>query len=179
MNFEINIHDIENSFDRIAKDLLTNYALMVNETEIRFTEIEFYFFHEDFHKDEYTHEHGRNSGEWRFHNQGLDITFQSDSKSDGGILIRGILLNGKYINGPRKVVREIFEAFGKIEDSNCIKIKKTNLRETDILKTFRHLPNKNVVKDFHHKPYRYLTDLDILSISGSLKSEIKKNVSKL
>lgn len=37
MNLEINNNEIEKSFDRIAKDLLTNYALFVNDNELRFS----------------------------------------------------------------------------------------------------------------------------------------------
>lgn len=179
MNLEINNNEIENSFDKIAKDLMTNYALFVNDTELRFTEIEFYYFCEEIHEDNYTHEHSRNAGEWRFHNQGFDLTFKSDEKSDGGILIRGISLSGKNVNGPRKVLEKIFESFGKAFDNNCIVLKKASVREIDIYKTFRHLPNKDVNENFHKKPYRYLTDLENLDIPNSLKLLIRQNLIKI
>src|SRR5688572_17782985 len=100
INFEINNCEIEKSFDRIALELLRRKALIVNNKVFRFTEIEFYYFNEDYHKDQYTHPHKRESGEWRFHNQGIDITFESSEKCDGGILIRGILIDSEYVNGP-------------------------------------------------------------------------------
>lgn len=179
MKLDINPDNVEQSFDEIATDLITNYVLQVNDFAFRFTEIEFYYFHEDCHKDEYTHEHKRNAGEWRFHNQGLDITFQSDSKSDGGILIRGLSLGEKFVNGPRKVVREIFQALGKVDHSCCLRLKKTNSRKSEIFKTHRHLPNKHIIKDFHLKPYRYLTDFEQLDISKSLKKDMQKNMVKI
>jgi hypothetical protein len=179
MNLEINNNEIEKSFDRIAKDLLTNYALFVNDNEFRFTEIEFYYYCEKIHEDKYTHEHNRNAGEWRFHNQGFDLTFKSDEKSDGGILIRGITLLGKNVNGPRKILEKIFESFGKAFDNNCFVLKQASSREIDIYKTFRHLPNKNVYENFHAKPYRYLTDLENLDIPNSLKLLIKQDLKKI
>lgn len=179
MNLEINNEKVENSFDRIANDLLKNYALFVNNTEFRFTEIEFYYYSEIYHPDNYTHEHNRNAGEWRFHNQGLDLTFQSDEKSDGGILIRGILSESKYVNGPRKVLGEIFQSFGKAFDSTIIILRPTTRRDVYIYKTFRHLPNINTDENYHKMHYRYLTDFENLDIPTALKTLIKQDLIKL
>ncbi|MDU1903853.1 MAG: hypothetical protein E6772_03640 [Dysgonomonas sp.] len=167
---------IEPSFDRIAKELLTEKALFVNDKIIRFTEIEFYYFHADLHADIYTHAHERNAGEWRFHNQGIDITLQhTEGLSDGGILIRGILIDGKYINGPRKVLTSIFKEFGKVTASTSVVLRNAEKRKYPIIKTFRHLPNKIVNKDYHGKFYRYLIELDSLIIPPKVKEEIRKN----
>lgn len=179
MNLEINNENIENSFDRIAQDLLKNYALLVNNTEFRFTKIEFYYYSEKYHPDEYTHEHDRKGGEWRFHNQGLDLTFQSDKETDGGILIRGISGDNKYVNGPRRILTEIFKAFGSACNSTTLILKATPQRDIDIYKTFRHLPNKNIVEEYHKKPYRYFTDIDKWSIPKSEKDLIQQNMRKL
>ena len=51
MNFEIVNNEIEKSFDRIALELLKRKALVVNNKVFRFTEIEFYYFNEDYHQD--------------------------------------------------------------------------------------------------------------------------------
>ncbi len=179
MNLEINNEKIENSFDRIANDLLKNYALLVNNTEFRFTEIEFYYYSEKYHRDEYTHEHDRNVGEWRFHNQGLDLTFQSDEKTDGGILIRGISFENNYTNGPRKVLGEIFKSFGNVFGITTLILKPTTQRDVDVYKTFRHLPNKSIFENFHKKHYRYLTDIENLDIPVSQKALIKQDMIKL
>lgn len=173
MNLKIDINNVERSFDRIANDLLTSSILLVNRKEFQFTEIEFYFFHEDEHQDNYTHKHTRGEGEWRFHNQGMDITIQSDDKQDGGILIRGIKVDGKYINGPRKIIQEIFRNYSKVTDHNTLTLISTDKNSVEIIKTFRHLPNKNKYKDFHDKKYRYLVDLDNLEITNSTKEKIK------
>ncbi len=178
MNLEINNEKIENSFDRIANELINNYALLVNNTEFRFTEIEFYYYSEN-HADNYTHEHNRNVGEWRFHNQGLDLTFQSDEKTDGGILIRGILSKSKYVNGPRKVLGEIFQSFGRAFDKTTIVLIPSTKRNVDIYKTFRHLPNINIDEKFHKKHYRYLSDIENLDIPASQKVLIKQDLIKL
>ena len=173
MNLSINKKDVEGSFDSIASNLLRKKALLINNTEIRFTEIEFYYFGEN-HQDNYTHKHKRGEGEWRFHNQGLDITFQGNDTIDGGILIRGIFVDGEFINGPRRVVGRIFEILGNVNNESHIVLKDSSERHCEITKTFRHLPNK-VYPDFHHKPYRYLTDLDILEIIKSEKELIRNN----
>lgn len=178
MNLNIDKENIEGSFDRIATDLLLQKALFVNGKEIRFTEIEFYYF-DPVHQDKYTHEHLRKVGEWRFHNQGLDITFQGDETTDGGILIRGILVDNKYINGPRKVVGKIFELFGKVSENSTIVLLDSSVRKTEIIKTFRHLPNKDNDPDFQNKPYRYLTDLDLCMIPKSIKAQIKPKSKEL
>src|SRR5687767_8055609 len=148
MNFEIDNKEIEKSFDRIASELLKRKALIVNNKVFRFTEIEFYYFNEEYHEDKYTHEHERESGEWRFHNQGIDITFKGSEKCDGGILIRGILIDSEYINGPIKSIRKIFEAFGKVTESTSIILKDAEIRDETIIKTFRHLPNTVTYPDF-------------------------------
>ncbi len=175
MDLKIDNDNIEKSFDRIASDLLTKMTLFVNDKEFQITEIEFYYFHEDHHKDNYTHIHERNEEEWRFHNQGLDITFMGNEKQDGGILIRGIKVEDKYINGPRNIIKKIFETFNKVTDSNIIILKKTVDRPNNIIKTFRHLPNKVQDPLFHNKYYRYLVNLDDLDIPNSIKNKIKEN----
>ena len=180
MNLKINNQDIPSSFDRIAKELIQDYALFVNDVEFRFTEIEFYYFHYDIHEDKYTHKHDRDGGEWRFHNQGFDLTFQWDNQTDGGVLIRGLKkVGGEYVNGPRKVIMKIFEAFGKAIKESTIVLKPASKRTADIYKCFRHLPNKVQYKEFHDKPYRYYTDLDDLVIPKAQKDMMKDKMKKV
>lgn len=174
MDFIIDNNDIEKSFDTIAKKLLTTYALYVNDKELRITEIEFYYYHDDYHKDMYTHEHMRKAGEWRFHNQGLDITFEGNEKMDGGILIRGVLVANEYINGPRNIIGEIFKHFNKVTDTNTLILRSAIERPMEIIKTFRHLPNKITDPEFHDKYYRYLVNLDSLKIPESIKADIRE-----
>nr|NQU91311.1 hypothetical protein [Bacteroidota bacterium] len=122
MDWTIDPRNVESSFNRIAKELLTSYALYANAKEFRITEIEFYFYHPE-HPDNYTHPHKRKKGEWRFHNQGLDITLSGNETQDGGILIRGIK-NDRYVNGPRKIIYYLFQHFDNVESSNSLELKK-------------------------------------------------------
>ncbi len=110
VDLTIDIAQVEQSFDRIANDLIRYHALVVNGKVFRFTEIEFYYYHKPGHEDEYTHPHQRAAGEWRFHSQGFDLTLEGDEKTkDGGILIRGLYaetsendeVSAAYVNGPR------------------------------------------------------------------------------
>ncbi len=171
---------IKISFDRIAKDIFRS-AIKVNEHKLRITEIEFYFWSDE-HQDYTTHEHNRNAGEWRMHNQGVDITFQAegDEKSGqvGGILIRGILddkLDGKsrYINGPLKVWFRLFELLGKAEIQGTIQLVPNSFIAPAIYTTTRHglkpAVTKNYIIDdkFLSKPYRYFTDKGKLSYPES------------
>ena len=84
-------------------------------------------------------------------------------------------MNTKYVNGPRKIIREIFENFSKTTNENTILLSDSAERNARILKTFRHLPNKHQVPEFHNKHYRYLTNLESLDIPNSIKEMIKKN----
>lgn len=179
MVFEVDSKQVDKCFDRIASQLLKRKALFINNSEFRFTEIEFYYFHEDDHQDKYTHKHDRRSGEWRFHKQGIDITFNSDNKCDGGILIRGILTGSEYVNGPIKTLSKIFEAFGKAQEPSSMVLKDGETRDVLIIKTFRHLPNKIIYENFYDKHYRYLTDLKELKIPDPIKKQIEANHSVL
>jgi hypothetical protein len=172
MDFQIDLKNIEKSFDLLAKQLLLNHALEINNRLIEITEIEFYFFKEGIHEDKYTHLHDRNAGEWRLHNQGIDITFQSTNDQDGGILIRGIKHDGEYTNGPLKTLNIIFKNFGNVESTATLRIVEIPPLEKKILKTFRHLPNKIEYPDFHNSYYRYLIDLDFLKLDKKSKEMI-------
>jgi hypothetical protein len=177
MNLDLNIDNshIEESFDRIARDILNNSILLANDSKFILTEIEFYYFFKGKHEDNYTHTHNRNAGEWRFHNQGIDITFQSSEESDGGILIRGFRIDNEFINGPRKIISKIFEHFNKITDENKLQLIASKSRDDEIIKTYRHLPNKTTYPAYHNTFYRYLTNLDKLNIALSEKNKIRSN----
>lgn len=180
LNLDIDNSDIEKSFDRIARKLLNEYVLLANDIVFEFTEIEFYYFHEKYHPDNYTHKHMREEGEWRFHNQGIDITFKGDKNKDGGILIRGIKTDDVYVNGSRKILMKIFESLGKVEDENKIILKKKTKKSDNIIsKTFRHLPNKIQDERYHDKPYRYFKHLDKLDIPNKIKNLMRNEFIEL
>jgi hypothetical protein len=180
MKLDIDDSRIEESFDSIAKDLLNEHIIRVNSHNFEITEIEFYYFKIGVHEDIYTHQHLRDSGEWRIHRQGLDITLKGNAEQDGGILIRGLKYarideNGSadftYVNGPIKALAALFESMGSIMKLSSLGLQSKNIGPRKIVKTFRHLPNKTE-SDFRLKKYRYLTDLENLAISEPIMSQI-------
>jgi hypothetical protein len=187
MKFDIDDSGIDQSFDSIAKELINEHVILVNDQEFQFTEIEFYYYNTG-HEDMYTHRHLRRAGEWRIHNQGLDITLEGNNEKDGGILIRGLKYdstdaNGQkrviYINGPIKALGELFESMGSVVNSSSIKLSQKNHVHKQISKTFRHIPNKKQNKEFHFKKYRYFTDFENLDISNPIKNKIKNDCVEL
>jgi len=104
---------IQKQFDKTAKFMLRNCLIEVDDLKYRITEIEFYYYREDGHKDPFVHKHinQKEMGVWYFHNVGQDITF-GDKTNYGGILIRGILPKGsdpcKGIDGPVRSYDRLF-----------------------------------------------------------------------
>lgn len=176
MEFKIDTHNIELSFKKIAENLLFSSVICINEAEIEITEIEFYYFKEGVNEDKYTHPHKREAGEWRLHNQGIDITFKGNETEDGGILIRGIKHNDKYINGPLKTLNYIFEIMGKVHTTATIYLKEKELPRTQMYRTYRHIPNKVQYVDFHSKEYRFLKDFEYIDIEPKLKKLIEEKM---
>lgn len=123
--FEIDEHQLESSFEKIAHCLFKDYQINANESIYRFLEIEFYY-HSENKPDPHTYKATKQKtyGHWYFHYSGIDITFGSEN-SYGGILIRSI---GKVnpekpvefepICGPLRVKNEILNNFGLITDKN-------------------------------------------------------------
>ena len=153
MELIIDQNNIEQSFERIANYLLLSSVICVNDIEVEITEIEFYYFKKDIHEDNYTHPHNRDAGEWRLHNQGIDITFEGNETTDGGILIRGIKHGNEYINGPLKTLSYLFKLMGKVQAPGTFYLKEKVLNKTQLFKTFRHIPNKVQYEEFHLKNY--------------------------
>jgi hypothetical protein len=167
---------IKNSFDRIAVDLINNWNLKINSSIYSFTEIEFYYFLSGLHEDKATHEHLYNIGQWRWHQQGLDITFQGSKGSDGGILLRGIKSSGTYINGPKRILEEIFKRFGNVTIINKEfgLVPKVDSAHEIIHKTIRHGISTKQENEFVEEPYRYYTDIDAWDIKHKSMKEKEK-----
>jgi len=187
LNLEIDTtsrETIQNSFENIAKDILLNWQLKINDSLFSFTEIEFYFFYKGIHEDNATHIHDYNQGLWRSHSQGLDITFQWSEISDGGILIRGLKSDNKsdkeYVNGPRRIVETIFKNFNPVTSiqQQFGLVPKNENESLEIFKTGRHGLSNTQVNSFKDEPYRYYTDIDSWEkkhVSQSEKDKIKSN----
>ena len=93
-NLSIDASKLENSFDRIAKELFNDYTLQIGEDAYQLTEIEFYYnkFDPNNPYDNFAHQHGEAypNGTWRLHGAGLDIVLKKMADYYGGILLRGI-----------------------------------------------------------------------------------------
>jgi len=98
-------------FYQTSKSIMNHYCLRINDLQIELKELEFYFFDCTKHADTYVHcnEIQKNTSgflyvhdSWGKGNRGgLDLTF-GNKKYFGGILIRGIRIDNKYISGPAK-----------------------------------------------------------------------------
>ena len=178
---------IQQSFDQIAQKLMNSWILAVQDNQYRFSEIEFYYFHEKCHRDNYTHEHQYDEGRWRFHNAGLDITFDGkNGEFDGGILIRGIYNESvkEYVNGPRRVVRRIFDELQSVYSvhKKLGLIYDSDLAQVEIFKTTRQGLSVKVSPEFKDKEYRFYTRIDDWNsrhVSLSERSEIKSKSSQV
>ena len=118
MTLDLTIHEdkIDESFERIANDLMNNWLLKIESEIYRITEIEFYYKSES-HNDPYSHGHvlQKEKEKWYFHGSGIDITFGTN-ETYGGILIRAIynFKEDNYIYGPLNCATEIFNTLGNI-----------------------------------------------------------------
>ncbi len=107
--------DIEPQFRVIANRLMNEAVIIVDETEFRVTEVEFYLFHSELHPDPFVHCHEiqKTSMLWYFHESGygVDLTFGCNDYY-GGILIRGLrnIQSGEPFSGPWKSMYALLNA---------------------------------------------------------------------
>lgn len=105
----------ETHFSKIAELLLINFAIVKGTDKSEIVEIEFYLFTPS-HPDVITYPRITEAGQWFFHQSGVDITFKSDGKRYGGILIRGIkqiesIGKRRPILGPLKCMDALWDKF--------------------------------------------------------------------
>lgn len=183
----LNINDeneetIYSSFKKIAKSLMNDYKIIVNDSTYRIIECEFYYKSER-HNDPYVHNHIRqkeSKGEWYLHPSGLDITLGNENGA-GGILIRGIVKVPKEIrkpdyhesvDGPLNVCTEIFKSLGSVDFSTNHRIGLVNIIQEKLganmpTATVFALPriNLNPLKDsqdrFCNRTYRFASFLNL------------------
>lgn len=153
----------EQTLQKIAESLLTNYVIVISGSrkEFRICEVEFYVNNES-HNDTYTHgdPHQKTFGKWYFHRfpngsyksgtyKGLDLTL-GNNDTFFGVLIRSIcdIETGEVIDGPCKTVNKILE----LDGDNC-----------DDVKTYmenRRCPlNARTTGNFHIKRKRLPTEI--------------------
>lgn len=182
-HLEIGSTNHETSYRRIAEKLMNDYKLQVRDKFYRIVECEFYYYHNEHHKDPYVHGHQRQKeslGEWYFHGSGLDITL-SNGSAYGGILIRAISLVDKdntkptkenSIIGPLNVCTEIFKQFGNVLSIRPIEfglvdishdLQGALMKKAEIFAVPRIGLNR--IKDeegkYWNKPYRFISFLNL------------------
>lgn len=128
-------------FKEIADLLMNKCVIKKGSKQYELVEIEFYLFTPE-HPDVITYPRDVEAGRWFFHSSGVDLTFESQSKSFfGGILIRGIkemTENGKIIFGPIKCVEELWSNFNALEvtDSDYPVLAEKKDADADVIKVY-------------------------------------------
>ena len=116
----------------------------------------------DIHEDNTTHDHSVEPGKWRSHSQGLDISLGFNDNANGGILIRGIASPPTFVNGPRRVINEIFSQLNIVTNPQQVfglQKSKSPIRRT-LFKTSRNGLANPTNFEYNLKNYRYFCDID-------------------
>ena len=133
-------------FWMLAESLFCNFQIRNGNDVFRFVEIEFYLRATEAEDRKIAYDRVTAAGEWFLHDNGVDLSFESNVEFYGGILIRAMKQSksyheaGEFLNGPRKCSWYILDglnAFGKNE--RCGRIEEAEIREDIELRTFtRH-----------------------------------------
>ena len=135
-------------FKEIAEYLMNHSLIKRGKKYYEIVEIEFYLF-DDNHNDVITYPRVIGAGKWYFHSSGVDLTFVSNEKTFGGILIRGIREIGgvnKQIFGPQNCVNELwldFNAFYVDESEYPIILYNDKVVPRELTAIPRHIPLYN------------------------------------
>ncbi|MDD2781484.1 hypothetical protein [Sulfuricurvum sp.] len=180
------IHDtkpenILGAFYKAVQSLMQEHHLQVANECFDITELEFYYFNTQAHKDPYAHMHCMQLefGKWYVHEKsiargGIDYTF-GNGINFGSILIRELRNqnDNKFITGPAKVRQEITDLFSNNLESeshsklqalfndNSIKLVKHHKKELDITCGKRiGLTEKSIcfAANFQDKTYRFVAN---------------------
>ncbi|WP_373496185.1 hypothetical protein [Aquiflexum sp.] len=162
MNDFLNIEkETDSEFERIANELLNNYAIQNHESIYRMIEIEFYW-NSPQHNDDSTYKRkyvDPENGEWFFHYSGVDIGLKSEKfKGYGGILIRGIecTKTGDQYKGPMVCAMKLFSGTNAFSESIKTRIIKYDFEKKTINKTPRvGLGNNAIESKTHLLEYRF------------------------
>lgn len=137
-------------FKGIANLLMNRCVISKGEVNYEILEVEFYLFTPD-HQDVITYPRELSAGQWFFHQSGVDLTFESNRKHFGGILIRGLrnLETGQLTFGPQKCVDLLWDksdAFKIHENEYPTIIVATRKLDENIRDFPRWIPVKDRVK---------------------------------
>lgn len=126
---------IEETFEKIALELLNNYHIQKGNQEYYIYNLEFYFCNQH-HLDIITYPRHLPEGKWFFHQSGFDLTFTSKFEKDnddkintekefffGGILIRGVVKKSspsETFDGPCLCEWEIFDVLDALKPNTSV-----------------------------------------------------------
>ncbi len=154
MNFQIRSNS-EEDFQKIAEELINHHILKVNETEIRFCDLEFYWNDGANHQDKSTHPHNYENGQLRPHSSGFDIALKNEN-GYGGILIRGIIVEEEAVYGPLNSAKRMLQFGAPLTAGLHISLHEKRPAETcEIFETTRIGLGKNA-GDFAERNYRFI-----------------------
>lgn len=102
------VEALENTYAEIADALINDFGIKKGKEFYHFVELEFYHNTID---DTIVYPREADALQYFFHKSGVDLTFKSDKKKYGGILVRAIRNGDKFTNGPYNVVDKLFDVF--------------------------------------------------------------------
>lgn len=164
-------------FREIAEELMNGWCIRKGFEHYEIIEIEFYLYSKVTHKDDITYKRQIEAGRWFFHQSGVDISFESDENSYGGILIRSIKnLNTpysekeSYICGPLRCVYKLWDdanAFNiEINDYPILEKYDFSHEPDNLIQCTRWIPGKSHEKsDFLAAEYRFIKKTAIKALS--------------
>ena len=105
------IEALENAYAEIADALINDFVIQKGENGklfYHFVELEFYH---NIIDNTIVYPREADALQYFFHKSGVDLTFLSNNKKYGGILVRAIRNGDKFTNGPYNVVDKLFDVF--------------------------------------------------------------------
>ena len=162
------VKDYDEYFRMLAESLFCNFQIRNGNDVFRFVEMEFYLRATESKDRKIAYDRVTAAGEWFLHDNGVDLSFESNDDFYGGILIRAMKQcksyhdAGEFINGPRKCSWYILDglnAFGKNE--RCGRVEEAEVREDIALRTF----TRQGIKD-DDKLFRFTIPLDMWEHKG-------------
>lgn len=157
---DVSIENLKNRFTEIAKLLFQEYQIKKGKEIYEFSEIEFYYYTKG-HEDVITYPRTIDAGKWFFHSSGVDLSFKSDSKSYGGILIKSIKHGNETTDGPLKsswILFDLFDAFEIKSDEYPLIVRKEKTKKNILTKKRNIKFNKDSDADNEKAKKKYKDD---------------------
>lgn len=181
---EIDTTDINASFAKIARSLMCDHVIQKGNNKYAIVEIEFYLY-TDTHRDVVTYPRDTQTGQWFFHQSGVDLTFKSETPLQfGGILIRAIKPlnsdNSKIIWGPQKCVEKLWDVFDAFSaDTSAyphIVAEHSDLNPADLCRSKRWIDIKTEKRSDKIIEWAKRIGLDTSLVPANYKESVLDNV---